>query len=362
MREKQYRKEDAKVSRRKLLGAIGASGVAATAGCLGDDESETTNAAWMLIGTPDDNGWNQMHEEGRQAVEAEFDWVETTVVEDVSEGEADRVLRDLSSDNDIIFATSFGYQDAMLEISENNPDTAYEHCSGVETGENMGQYYGRMYEGRYLSGVAAGLLTETDSIGVVAPFIIAANARELNGFAAGVMDVNEDAVLSVRWTNEWFDPTTESAAAQALIEDENCDVLTQLQDSPSTVSTAEENNLWASGSNAPMNEFGGDWYLTNGIWDWGEIYIPKVEAVHNDEWEAEFVWEGMETGAVDLAEFGPEVPTDVIEEVEQRREQIEDGTLDVWEGTRFEGEDDDFLYFDMEELLENFESEEEIDE
>ena len=55
----------------------------------------------------------------------------------------------------------------------------------------------------------AGLKTETNVIGYVAAFNIPEVVRGINAFTLGVRSVNPDAVVKVKWTNTWYDPTKE---------------------------------------------------------------------------------------------------------------------------------------------------------
>ncbi len=67
----------------------------------------------------------------------------------------------------LIFTTSFGFMDPTLEVAKRFPDVAFEHCSGYKTSSNMGNYFGRYYQGKYLSGIIAGAMTKSNIIGYV---------------------------------------------------------------------------------------------------------------------------------------------------------------------------------------------------
>jgi len=220
----------------------------------------------------------------------------------------------------------------------------------------MGRYMGRIYQPRYLAGQATGMVTENNNIGYVAAFPIPEVVRSINSMALGARSVNPDATFKVRWTNAWFDPPTSQEAANSLI-DENCDVIAQEQDSPAAVKAAAEADVWASGYNAPMGEFGGENYLISPIWDWSQFYVPAVEDVHEGEWESDFFWGGMETGLPKLDEWGPNVPQGVKDTVASSKEDILNGDLNVWEGSKFEGEDDTFLFQEMQSYVEGVEGE-----
>jgi basic membrane protein A len=330
-----------------------------TSGDGGDGGSgmESVKASWLYISEVGDLGWSWAHNEGRKAADEQFDWLETDYTEAVAPADSERVFEQYAQgDTDIIFGTTFGYQDPMLTVAEQYPDTLFEHATGYATSENMGRYMGKIYQPRYLAGQAAGMVTENDTIGYVAAFPIPEVVRSINAMALGARSVNPEATFQVRWVNAWFDPPTAREAANSLI-DADCDVIAQEQDSPAAVRAANDADVWASGYNAPMGEFGGDNYLISPVWNWEEFYIPAVEAVHEGTWEADAFWGGMETNLPALDEWGPNVPQDVKDTVAETEQEILDGNLNVWEGTKFEGESDEFLFQEMSSFVEGVQGE-----
>jgi len=358
----------------KALGGTATAGLVGLAGCSGggdgsgdgesgDGESgastseggETVRAAWLYISEPGDLGWSWAHDQARQAVDEEFDWLETATSASVAPADAERTIREYTqNDYDVVFGTTFEYMDPMFNVAEENPDTVYEHCSGYRTRENMGRYFGRMYQARFLSGVAAGYMIDADSLGYVAAFPIPEVVRGINAFTLGARSVSDDVTTTVRWTNTWYDPQTEQEAAQALV-DEGVDVMAQHQDSPSAVRTARENEVWAVGYDAPMGEFGGDYYVTAPLWNWEVFYEPTVRAVRDGSWESDFYYEGLSSGIVDLDDWGPQVPDEARSEVERLRGDIENGDLDIWADSTFADASQETLFQEMSSYVEGVE-------
>ncbi|WP_137285688.1 BMP family ABC transporter substrate-binding protein [Halorussus salinisoli] len=353
---------DMNSTRRDAIKAIGTVGAVGLAGCTGgndatQDQRESVRAAWIYISEVGDLGWSWAHDQGRKKVTEEYDWLESSYSEAVNPANSQRVIKQYTQEGyDIIFGTTFEYMDPMLQIAQQNPDTLYEHCSGYKTSENMGRYFGRMYQARYLAGVAAGLVTESNQLGYVAAFPIPEVVRGINAFTLGARSVNDQVTTKVRWTNTWFDPPKEKEAAQTLI-DAGVDVMAQHQDSPAAVKAANSADIWATGYDAPMGEFGGDNYLTSPIWHWEVFYQPTLEAVRNRSWESDFYWEGLQSGIVDLSEWGPSVPEDVKNTVSEKRSAIEEGNLDVWADSKFADRDGTFLFQEMGSYVEGVEGE-----
>ncbi|HSC72876.1 MAG TPA: BMP family ABC transporter substrate-binding protein, partial [Gaiellaceae bacterium] len=132
-------------------------------------------AAWIYVGPHDDHGWSQAHDQGRLYVQKQLgSKVVTTYKENVPEGpQVSQVIDSLVRDgNKIIFATSFGFGDAMFAAAKKYPDVKFEHATGYKSAKNFATYFGAGEDAIYLSGMAAGAATKTGVIGYVVPFPI----------------------------------------------------------------------------------------------------------------------------------------------------------------------------------------------
>ncbi|WP_419176424.1 BMP family ABC transporter substrate-binding protein [Desulfosediminicola sp.] len=279
-----------------------------------------------------DAGWSYAHDVGRQEID-KMDGVKTSYVESVAEGpDSERVILNMARRGyDLIFATSFGYMDPMLKVARQFPDTTFMHCSGFKSADNMGNYFGRMYQARYLSGIVAGSMTKSNTIGYVAAFPIPEVIRGINAFALGVQSVNPDATVRVVWSKTWYDPATEKEAAKSLL-DFGADVIAQHQDSPGPQEAAQESGAYSIGYNTDMSAFAPKAHLTAPVWNWGPYYKGVVKAVQDGTWKSESVWPGMEEGLVDLAPFGPMVPQDLQDKVNAVKDEIVAGSKTIFTG------------------------------
>lgn len=304
------------------------------AGCKPEEPAEKLRVAFVYIGPPGDLGWTYEHDRGRLMLEEELgDQVETTYIENVPEGpDAARVIREYAQEGyDVIFTTSFGYMDPTVEVAEEFPDVYFEHCSGYKTTENVSTYFGRIYQPRYLSGMVAGYMTETDVIGYAAAFPIPEVIRGIDAFTLGVRAVNPDAEVRVVWSMTWYDPVVEREVAEALL-DQGADIIAQHQDTTQPQEAAEERGALSIGYDSDMRQFVGDTVLCGPQWNWGAYYIDTVQAILDGSWSPHQYWGGMEDGIVTLTEFSPLVPADVQAAVNAKKQEILDGTFDVFCG------------------------------
>jgi len=309
-----------------------AAGTDATAASGTDTSGEVLKVAFVHVGPVADKGWSWAHDQGAQALKAQYgDGVEITTLESIPEGsDAQRVFEDLAANgNTLIFGTSFGYMDPMLAAAENFPDTVFMHATGFKTSENMGNYFGAAEEARYLSGMAAGAATETNLIGYVAAFPIPEVLRGINAFTLGAREVNPDAEVQVVWTSTWFDPPKEGTAAESLI-DAGADVIAMHQDSAAPGQAAEAAGAGWVGYNTDMTEFAPTAWLTAATWDWAPFYITTAQQVLDGTWKSEAIYGTMADGMVVLAPFGDSVAQETQDLILVRESEIIDGTFVVF--------------------------------
>ena len=267
--------------------------------------ADKLQVGFIYVGPTGDHGWTYMHDEGRKAIEAEFgDDVTTKYVESVKYGpDAERVMTQMAMEGvDLIFATSFGYMEQMLNVAKKFPDVKFEHATGYKTADNMAVYSSKFYEGRYIQGVIAGMMSEKGKAGYIASFPIPEVIRGINAFYLGATSVNPDFDIDVVWVNTWYDPAKEADAARVLI-NQGADIITQHTDSPAALQVAEELGIKAFGQASDMINFAPNTQLTAIIDQWGPYYVERVRAALDGTWESTDTWGGMDTGMVEMAPF-----------------------------------------------------------
>lgn len=292
---------------------------------------EEMKVGFIYIGPPGDHGYTYAHDEGRKYLESKLPWVKTIAMESVADVDTERVASELAEKGcKVIFATSFGEMDGLLAASKKYPNVVFEHCSGYKTNTNMGTYFGKIEQPRYLSGIVAGKMTKSNQIGYVAAFPIPEVVRGINAFTMGVRSVNPDATVKVVWTSTWLDPTLEKKAAQSLL-DGGADVIAQHQDTTSPQQAAEEKGAYAIGYNSDMNKFAPKANLCSVVWNWGPYYVKTVEAVKAGSWKNDQYWGPMKDGIVALSPMY-NVPADVQKLVETKSEEFMTGKSDSFSG------------------------------
>jgi len=289
---------------------------------------------FVYVGPVGDAGWTFAHDLGRKAIEAKFgDKIQTTFVEKVPEGpDAERVIRDLvQQGNKVIFATSFGYGDAMEKVAKDFPDVYFEHATGFKTAPNLRVYEGKFWEDAYVAGVLAGKMTKSNVLGFVATFPIPEVLRNINAYTLGAQSVNPKVKTKVVWVSSWFDPPKETEAATSLM-NQGADVLLQNTDSTAVLQAAEKNGKYAFGWDSDMSAFAPKAHLASCALNWGVYYTKAIEDVMNKTWKVENTKWGIKEGMNDFVKIADFVPEDVKKKVAETKAGIIDGSIQVFKG------------------------------
>ncbi len=297
-------------------------------------ESNPLKAAWIYVGSPSDAGWTQAHDEGRKAAADHFgSSLQTITKENVPEGpQTSQVIQQLVSQGaKLIFATSYGFQPAVLDAAKKNPSVLFEQATGDTMLPNVAQYYGAGEDGDYLAGMAIGYASKTGKIGFVAPFPIPEVIREINAYTMGARYAHPGATVKVVWTNTWFDPAKERQAAQSLVS-AGVDALGDGQDSPTTGQVAKANNLPWTGYDSDQTKFAPENFLTATTYHWGDYYTQEVQAAMDCTWRTHFYYGGLKDGFVKMAPYGKTMSDKAKSAVDKRKQEMIDGSFDPFAG------------------------------
>ena len=289
--------------------------------------------AFVYVSPVGDVGWSYSHDLGRKYLEQQFGSdIVTSIVESVPEGRnARKVLVKLAQENDVVFATSWGYMVSMERVAEQYPNVKFEHATGIRQGANLSTYATRAYQARYLSGMVAAAMSSTNRIGYVAAFPIPEVIRGVNAFTLGAQAINPDIAVAVEWTNAWYAPAVARKLSNKLVDD-GADVLAQHTDSPSPVEVAEQRGIYAIGYHSDMSAFGPASHLTSVIHDWGTLYEKRIQSFMDNTAKVENSWTGLKEGSTKLSAINSKVPRYIVEKINAAKGEISSGELDIFAG------------------------------
>lgn len=327
--------------RKFLIVALAAAAAAlAVVASISAKPNKSTNikAAWIYVGPHNDGGWSQAHDEGRLFVQKMLgSKVQTTFKENIPEGpQVSQVIDSLIRDgNQIIFATSFGFQGAMAAAADKYPKVFFEMGTGTIVKANMAEYFGAGEDSIYLSGMAAGAATKKGTIGYVVPFAIPEVIRHANAFALGAQRMNPRVKVKLIWTNSWFAPDKEKKAAENLIA-AGADVIGQNVDSPAAGQLAEQKGIPWVGYDSDARKFAPKQWLTAAVYNWGPYYLKRVKAAAAGTWKTGFYYGSIKDGFTDIAPFGPSVTAKTKAAIASVRKQLVAGSFYEFAGPLYD--------------------------
>lgn len=301
---------------------------------------ENIKVGVLYISDPSEgSGYSYTHDLGVQGMQSNLglsdEQIVRKIVDDLDVSGTEKAINEFIEEGcNIIFTTSWGYMETTAKMAEEHPDIYFSHGTGyMSNGTNFNNYFGRIYQARYLSGIVAGMNTKSNKIGYVAAQDTS-NSEVTGGidaFAIGVSSVNPDAKVYVVVTNSWYDPQKEEAASKKLL-DMGCDVMAQHCDTPYPMTLAQKYGVYGIGYNSDMSKEVPDACLCSVVWNWSAYYTKAVNDVIQGTWSGENYYGGMAEGLVEVTELADFCASGTKEKVSEASEAILNGTNNVFDG------------------------------
>lgn len=261
--------------------------------------------AFVYAKSPESSGWAYSHELGRHHIDNVFkDQIQTMSVINVPENQnAYPILEHLAKEKyDIIFTTSPTFVAPALKAAMEYPSVKFFNCAATHSYKSLTLYFGRIHEPRYLLGMIAGAMTETNIIGYVAPYPISEVISSINAFTLGVKAVNPKAIVKAMWTYRWDNPEQGKDVAARLLE-MGADIISN-EDLPIPRDLSKEYGVYSISGEEKKR-------YAMAIWNWGVFYEKVIRNILSGTWKSIYdgatndeapmnFWLGMNTGIVDL--------------------------------------------------------------
>lgn len=280
------------------------------------------------------NSYTYAHERGIVAMQnalglADGQIVRKTGVSPDDEEAVEAALRECADEGcEIIFATEAGYASAARAAAKSMPDSVICVAAGDVSDENISSYSGKIYQAYYLSGIAAGMRTQTAMVGFISAMgeSQSVSMECINAFAMGVEKGNPLARVYVRTAGEWANADAERLAADELIE-AGCDVIAQHCGTIQPQIAAEEReNVWSIGY-GDMSEAAPTSFLAAPVWNWGIYYTMAAKSVMEGNWTGENYFASMSDGLIDIYTLTKNCADGTKDAIDEAKAQI----LGGWE-------------------------------
>ena len=318
-------------------------------GGTGDDSTEDKFlvGAIYINGQNDTAGYTYAHHTGitKAMEQLGMDKSQLKIVDNVAEDDAavTQAIDTLASQGcKLIIGISFGYINAMNDAAAKPQykDIIFSHATGYLANDtNFNNYFGRIYQARYLAGIAAGkksLALGNNNIGYVAAYgtEYAETCSGINGFALGVQSVNPNAKVYVSKINNWADEAKERQIAEDLIDNYGCGVIAQHCDSAQPQIAAQEKNVFGCGYNSDMTAQASKAHLTAPIWNWDVYYKLAIETAMKTPKEfmtkVGIYYGGLKEGFVDVSPLTDNCVEGTKEVVAAVKDMMVKGEWDVF--------------------------------
>lgn len=324
-----------RIGRRQILKSTALAALALPAlasAAMAQDKSEKTLKVAGIFETPIEEPWvNQIHvalQEAQEKLNIEYTWSESVEPSDFG-----RVMREYAEKGyDLIVGDAFGAERISRRVAAQYPDVAFVFGSGIGPADpNFGVFDNWIHEPAYLSGMIAGKMTKSNKIGAVAAMPIPEVNRLVNAFFEGAREVNDKVETSTTFIGSFFDPPKAKEAALAQI-DNGVDVI--YAERFGVIEAAKEKGVLAISNMSDQSELGPDTVITGPVWNLYPTIEHVVKLVRAGLFTAQDFggFSYMSKGGATLApyhDWESKLPEDVRKMVEDRKQEILDGTFRV---------------------------------
>ncbi|ODT50874.1 BMP family protein [Devosia sp. 63-57] len=210
------------INRRTVLAALGFTTALSLSGAAWAQDLLKVAAVWTV---PVEQQWaSRLHNALVAADErGEIDYVYS---ENISNTDYERVMREYAEQGiGLLVGEAFGVEQPARAVAADYPEIAFLMGSSLAPVEpNFATFDNFIHEPSYLTGIIAGMKTETNKIGMVGGYAIPEVNRLMHAFMAGVLSVNPEVKFSVSFINSWYDPPKAKETAFAMV-DAGADIL-----------------------------------------------------------------------------------------------------------------------------------------
>lgn len=296
---------------------------------------EVLKVAALFPGPVNDASFNQSSYTGLVESESEYG-VEIAYSENVEAADMVSTMKNYCDMGyGLVILVGFDFADALAEVAPSYEDVSFAIINGEGDGDNISGYRFNTPETGFIAGALAGLITETNQVGIIAGEQFTHVEDGVIGFAAGAMYVNseitEDDVYTA-YLDSWTDTVKGQETALSYIE-KGCDVITTNANAVGlgTIATCEENEIAAVGYITDQVEVAPDTVVASAIQDGGAVVKIIIESKLDDSLVPGLNLLGAADGVISYSDWytyqGEEISQEVQDEMAAVYEAICDGSL-----------------------------------
>jgi basic membrane lipoprotein Med (substrate-binding protein (PBP1-ABC) superfamily) len=304
----------------------------------------------IMYGHANEGTWDPAAYQGLMKVKDKTPF-DLKVNEGTSTQDAEKIIRNWAAKGvDVVFAHSNIYTEQLLKVAErfdkvhfigeqmldprlhaDNPELAKYLPDKVPA--NVVFAGDTPYEGNYLAGYTAALMSKKNALGVLQPFESPGLFRYTNSFLFGAQAAKPDINVKVVYLGDYIAPAETRDAVKTLAE-QGCDVVFTQMDDNSAILEAAAQGIYVIPMYADKSAVDPKAVLTSVVMGWEGPLGGAIGAVADGTWASyreEHYFRGLRVAdnSIRLGKWGTEVPQDVKDAVEGVRAKIASGEIEV---------------------------------
>lgn len=310
------------------------SQAAAESAAPAESSGDGLQVAAIFAGAINDGSWNETQYNGLMRIGEQG--AETSYMENVGDADVAEAARTYASDGyDLVYLSTNNYQDFVMPVAADFPDTTFIQINGTEVTDNFISISVADEEQGFLQGVAAALLSESGKVGFVGGLEITPIILGSSGFQQGVDYANETYGLAVEAsrvnTGNFTDVNQAKETTISLIE-AGCDVVAPMADDASVgvMEAAEEKGALAVASGTSLVASAPTATRLVVVKDISLTYDATYDLYVKDQLHpTEVAVFGAKEGVVYLTDFSSEVPAEVKANLEDTFAKMQAGEIEI---------------------------------
>lgn len=283
------------------------------------------------VGGVNDGSFNQSAWEGLQRAMDELG-IEANYLESATDADyAPNIETFVDEEYDLIISVGYMLADATKAAAEANPDSKFAIIddASIEL-DNVTCLMFKQEQGSYLVGYVAGLMTESNNIGIVIGMANDNMNKFGYGYCAGALDANPDVTIQQFNANSFADSATGKTNATTAITN-GADIIFHAAGATGlgVIEACQEAGVKAIGVDSDQSSIAPDTIITSAMKRVDNAVYDTVEQLLDGSLEGGIHTYDLAVGGVDIAPTQDLLPDEVINAVADVKQKIIDGEIVV---------------------------------
>ncbi|MDO4340666.1 MAG: BMP family protein [Eubacteriales bacterium] len=287
--------------------------------------------AMLLDSSISDGGWGASCYQAMEDAAEEMGW-ETAYTDNVKTSDFASVMTDYADlEYNLIFAPGNEYTDAVVQVSEEYPDTYFCLLNGAIETDNVISVMPDAEQIGYLAGALAGLMSETKNVGFIGGMEIDTTKTKLESYEAAAKAVNPDINVSSAYAGSYDDAAKGKEIAASMISTYDVDIMfgdASAVDTGAREALAEQENKYSIGQPGDLGSAEDEVIMCSVVTDNAALVKECMEAVEAGEYGNKTIYGNLEDGCLSVGTFSDKiVSAEIQEKYMEYVEQIKAGTF-----------------------------------